>query len=526
MSIDPHAAKSCANCPSFTKPGNESVSTFKKSLGVPMCGRFGTVLGKIDQGLGDYDAEASREIQKAKANSCSAYGEPKPAAPIAYDLKVAIQDLSITPRGQDETAATTCLNCTNYVTDITVNRETGFMAGMCRAKGKLILAPRTTAEAIGCDYAVLGINAKTAADLTLLPEYQDGFNYVAPHIREMLAKQEASMSIDPQVYETDKPPTALDLEEGVRAWRAVFDPRRPEAQPVYLPIYERSFFDDHEQVKIPATGSDEHPELYVDHDGLVYKVAVLWRELDETPVLWGMAGTGKTELYRHMAWLMQLPFERFSITASTELDDLAGKMHYSPDKGTYFIYGRLPEAWSKPCVICLDEPNTGQPDVWQYIRPLTDNSRQMVLDSNNGERISRNEHAYFGMAMNPAWDPRNVGANTISDADGSRIMHIEIGLPSEEVERRIIADRVALDGWTIDKPRMDALMGIARDLRDLSDEGSLTITWGIRPQIKVARAMRWFDMLTAYRMGAADFLEPEQRQQILDTVKTHMGSDS
>lgn len=519
--LDPHAAKTCASCPSFLQAGPESVSAFKKSLGVPMCARFGHVLGIAR--YGEVDDDESAEIQKAKASSCSAYGEPKPPAPTEFALQVTFPDVNVEEREPGQTPATTCTACVNFVSDIIVNKELGFPAGMCRAKGKLILPPRTNYEAQGCGFAVLGQNAQSVRDLHLLPEYAPDFSFVPPDIRQMLTKIEAQRGIDPKVYESDKPVSDTDTADGVRAWRAVHDPRRPGSPPVFLPIYLPDFFDEHDQEKIPATGSDEHPELYLDHDGLVYKIAVLWRELDETPALWGVAGTGKTELYRHMAWLMQLPFERFSITASTELDDLAGKMHFDPDKGTYFQPGRLVEAWAKPCVICLDEPNTGQPDVWQFLRPLTDNSKQLVLDTNNGERISRNDHCYLGMAMNPAWDPRNVGAATIGDADGSRLMHIEVDLPPAEVETRIIKERVGLDGWELDDERLAAIMGIAADLRALSNEGALTISWGIRSQIKVARSVKWFDLITAYRMATADFLEPEQREQVLDVVKSHIG---
>jgi MoxR-like ATPase len=252
------------------------------------------------------------------------------------------------------------------------------------------------------------------------------------------------------------------------------------------------------------------------------QAAIAWTELDETPALWGEAGTGKTELYRHLAYLMHLPFERISITGSTELDDLAGKMHYSPEKGTYFSYGRLPRAWTKPCVICIDEPNVGQPDVWQFLRPLTDNSKQLVLDQNNGEAIKRHQDCYMGMAMNPAWDPKNVGTAQIGDADARRLWHIFLELPPEVLEREIIANRVALDGWEIDKERLDTIMAIAGELRGLIKDGTLPITWGLAQQIKVARASRWFDMVVSYRRAIGDYLEPDALEVLLDVVRANV----
>ena len=234
--------------------------------------------------------------------------------------------------------------------------------------------------------------------------------------------------------------------------------------------------------------------------------------------------THNTEFFRHMAWLMCLPFHRISVTGSTEVDDLAGKMHYDPAKGTYFEYGRVPTAWGKPGVICLDEPNVGQPDVWQFIRPLTDNSKQLVLDMNKGERLPRHDYAFLGMAMNPAWDVRNSGTSTIADADGSRLMHIFVDLPSEAVERRIIEAAVKLDGWEIGGDALDMVIGIAGDLRRMSSEETIPITWGIRPQLKVARALKWFGPTDAYRLATADYLEPQHQELILDVVRSHARS--
>jgi len=261
--------------------------------------------------------------------------------------------------------------------------------------------------------------------------------------------------------------------------------------------------------------------LYVDHFGGMYGLGVAWMELDETPVFWGVPGVGKTELLRHAAWIMQLPFHRISITKSSEIDDIAGKMEYSPEKGTWFRYGRLPRAWTKPGVICIDEPNTGPEEIWQFIRPLTDNSKQLVLDMYDGRPLDRHQDAYMGMAMNPAWDARNIGALEIADADSNRLFHVYIEMPPERLEKEILKARVELDGWELSDRQLKMLMDIAKDIRSLCDDGQLPMTWAVRQQIKVARALRWFNPIVAYRRAAGDFLEPEAQQVLLDQVRAH-----
>lgn len=506
--------KSCATCPSLVQ-AEDTVKVFKKSIGASMCGRYGHVLGKP----GIKPAQASK-LLNLFAEKCPSHGEERPPVPVELKLGVALPDPdTIGQPVRDQELVKTCVSCKNFVRDDVVADEMGWAAGLCAAKGKLILPHRQSYEARDCDVRNFGPPRRSTQGITLLPEFDDAFNLAYDPVREFVKAQKAGV-VDPTEYDTDKPVTADEDAAGIRAWRKITD--RDTGNVVHLPIYKREAFREDQQAKIPNTADDERPGDYIDHNKAIYKIAVLWTELDETPALWGQAGVGKTELFRHMAWLMQLPFERISITASTELDDLAGKMHFSKEKGTYFEYGRLPAAWSSACVICLDEPNVGPPDVWQFIRPLTDNSKQLVMDMNGGERIARHTDCYMGMAMNPAWDPKNVGTAQIGDADGSRLMHISMDLPPAALEREILRTRVSHDGWEIDNNRLDTIMAIAAEIRALCDQGTLPISWGVRPQIKVARATRWFDMVTAYRMGSADYLEPEAQDALLDIVRAHV----
>ena len=512
MSNSQGGINTCLTCPSFLS-AERSPKMFKKSVGAPMCGRFGIVLGRPGAKEG-----VTAKLASHFGSKCDAYGEPLPPQPVEKRFTVAMPVLE---RREDKADSNckACTMCANYVPDNVVLQDFGWTAGMCSAKGKLIRSTESFYEARDCQYRVFGPSLQTTTDIHLFPEYDDAFNLSVDPVRAYF-KNKGEVK-EPSEYETDKEVTQEDSDAGIRAWRKVKDPHG-SGNEVFLPIYRLDFFDDEERAKIPRTGDDEHPELYVDHFGGVYLAAVAWTELDETPAAWGEAGVGKTELYRHLAWLMCLPFERFSITGQTQLDDLAGSMHFNQERGTYFQYGRLPLAWAKPCVLCIDEPNVGPPEVWQFLRPLTDNSKQMVLDMNVGERVKRHDDCYFGMAMNPAWDVRNVGAMPIGDADANRLFHVFVELPPDGLEREIIANRVKLDGWEIDMQRLDMLMGVAKELRELSKEGTLPITWGIRQQIKVARALRWFEPRTAFRRAVGDYLEPEAQQVLTDVVAAHV----
>lgn len=506
---------SCFNCPSLLMPADVT-DFFPKSIGnVPVCARFGKPIGTVR-------AESSQreKIAEAIAKNCDDYGKPKPVTPNwdTAKFEVTLPQLVPTPGVQPELVGS-CRSCEHFVREDIVLNELGWSTGLCSAKGRLLLGNRLTLEARNCEFRSFGPVRTDVGNIFMLPEYGHDFTPSSDPVRNYFQGQRSGF-VDPVDYESDKEVDGDDKARGIRAWREITDPETGNS--VMLPIYDIEFFDEDERVKIPRTGDDEHPEDYIDHAFYTYKVAVLWSELDETPGFWGQPGTGKTEFFRYMAWLMCLPFERFSITGSTELEDLAGKMHFSPERGTYWEDGRFTKAWSKPCVAVVDEPNAGPPDVWQYFRPAIDNSKQLVLDMNDGKHRNRHVDCYVGMAMNPAWDAKNVGANMISDADANRLMHLYIELPPPELEKEIIKHRCARDGYEIPSDRLATIMAIAEDIRALCEEDTLPISWAVRPQLKVARASRWFDMLTAYRMASADFLEPEAQDHILNVVKAHI----
>lgn len=504
--------KSCLDCPSLI-PADDA-SFFRKSIGVPVCARYGNPLGRINSPQSEVQA-----LARHFAESCADHGRARPAAPdwskIRFQVTLPDPATLGVPKQAPE-LVNSCAGCKFFVREDIVVQELGWAAGMCSAKGRLLLANRYTLEARNCDDKDFGQVRTDTTGLTYLPEYEGGFGVGAEAVA---AHVNSGPFVDPAEYETDRPVDEKDAHK-IRAWRRIADP--VSGNEVFLPIFRRDYFKPEIQDLIPSTGDDEHPEDYVDHGFYVYKVAVLWMELDETPAFWGKAGTGKTEFFRHMAYLMQAPFYRFSITGSTELDDLAGKMHYTEGVGTHFEKGRLVKAWESACVMVVDEPNAGPPDVWQFLRPMTDNSKQLVLDQSNGERSTRDLDCYLGMAMNPAWDILNVGTQPIGDADANRLMHLYVELPPETLEKEIITKRCSHDGWDIPAATLNMVMAIAKDVRALTDTGTLPISWAIRPQIKVSRALRWFDPLTAYKMASADYLEPQQQQILLDVVKTHI----
>ena len=514
------APNSCATCPSLLPANemNEQIATYGVILNAPTCPRKGKLLGS------PHKPGMNEQIQAAVGRSCGSHGAAMPPQKNRHgSLTIALGMPQIGGTGDTNPAARprSCRSCQHFIPSKVMVKEIGVTSGMCARYGKIVADQNTTAEARTCPSAE-GVKLNTSpeahwdnllADMIVNPELRIALvmgKIIGSNISEPVAPME-----DPSTYTSDAPVTPEDEAKGIRAWRKLEN--ETGTKHVFLPIFRPDFFPADEQELVPVTGDETNPELYVDHQHLSFKAAVIWK-LNETPALHGVAGTGKTEFFRHMAWLMQCPFRRISITESTELDDIAGKVHYNPTRGTYFEEGRIPKGWHRPGVMVIDEPNVGKPAVWQFIRPMTDNAKQLVLDMDNGRRIDRHEFAFLGMAMNPAWDSRNVGTEVISDADGSRLMHIFVEFPDEKLEKQIIKERCKLDGYDIANDELNLIMRVAVNLRQMAKDDMLPITWGIRQQIKVARALAYFDPNDAYRLAAADYLEPEAQALILDAV--------
>ncbi len=518
--------KSCRDCPSYLDEENAQ-RFFGKSIGVPMCARYGHLLGKSD-----FKPGQNRNIVEFFAGRCPDYGGEKPPAPPELPLihisTPSVEALKVTEQRSPD-SVTSCDACTFYVSPGTVNQKIGYPAGVCGKKGRVIFPTKRVKEAQACDVKSLATHATPPRpwldSMALLPIYDGTQNLEPSPISAFLARKGKPV-VEPSTYATDAPIGAEDKEEGIRAWRRLPDPFGGPRS-VMMPIFDREHFGASEQAKIPQTNDENHPEWYADTGGYLYKLLVAWRGLDETPILWGQAGVGKTELLRYAAWMMQLPFERVSITKSSNVDDLAGKPQVRAvgDAGameTTFQYGRVPRAWGKPCILLLDEPNVADDEVWQFLRPLTDNAKQLVLDQNEGELLMRNSHCYLAMAANPAHDTRNIGAQEISDADSSRIWHVKMELPVRAVEEEIIRMACAGDDFEISKEQLKLVMDIAEDIRSQAELGALPISWGIRHNVKVARALAWFDAMEAYKIGAANFLEPEVAELILEPVRSRV----
>jgi MoxR-like ATPase len=504
----------CTTCPSYLSADDfRVVERFGKNAGAPTCGRYGYMLGTKSS-----TPEDREQIALKFASECDAYGEPMLETPVTITPHVT----SVAPEAlvdNQPDSIKMCTNCENCVSDSAVYNQFGWALPLCKATGQLIFKPVQKAK--GCPWQKPGHPTSSLFGVELRDVYRPGYRVpVKAVVDAFLANSHCD--IEPSEYETDMPVSDEDRSHGIRAWRRVTDPHG-FGKEVYLPIFDRDSFTEEERALIPSTGGQGHPELYVDYDGLLYQFAVESYTLDETPAIIGEPGTGKTQFGRWLAWLCQLPFRRLQNNREMDVEELLGSQQYSPEKGTYFEPGIMPISWQLRGVLMDDEPNVGPDAAWQVRRPLTDNSKELIIGDH---RFTRNDYCFYLMSMNPSYDPRNLGTNELADADTNRLSFLFVSSPPDPVERHIMKTYCkTLDGYDISDETIELLMRIAADIREAAEEGSFPGSWATRQQIKVARKTAWYPLPEAYKIAALNNIEPETAGIILDAIATHTGEE-
>lgn len=515
----------CLGCPSFMTEDREQLKAFGNALNAPVCGQTGAALGRPGSTQGE-----TRAIGASFASTCGKQGEPMPVFFKKAPTTIVAERTPPAPlRTTEEVPPTNCSSCKYLVSADVVAQRFGWHLPMCSARGQLLWGKGMTSGeyAKDCPWGAVDnsapVGAERADGLALLDVYRDAFSGASV--------QAGPYFIEPSTYKSDRAVTPAESAEGVRAIRVIKDPDA-YGPDVEWPVFDPDSFDESERRLIPATDSETHPEAYQDSDGLAYQLAAEWMLLDRNPSVMGPAGAGKTELARHMAWLAQLPFVRINFHGNSTVDDLIGSWMLV-DNETVFAEGRIPQWWERRCLLDLDELNMAPDEIGGFLRAPMDGDRTFSLDAaktvgvdEHGRKriltpLPKERHVYcFPMAtVNPHYDPTYTGILPLSAASVDRMSHIWVDYPTEEVEREILANACARDGFKIDARLLDAVLSTSRELRDLVKAGTLPIAWGVRTNISVARSLRVYPFLKAYKRASADYHEPQLAQIILDVAR-------
>ena len=514
-------SKSCRDCPSFMD-STSMLSRYQTSLGCNFC----PTKGRILEGPG-FSITENDGLLEMVAEGCDSYGSQPPSREnLNTDAAIAIGDpgvaVFLSQKGNiapiDKPMS--CTACKWYVPANYVRDELGYQAPLCSAKGRVLFPRNLVREAANCGSGINGDNKTSTTGILIHAVYIKPAPVVVPDpIVVNLTAQFSRHQVDPRDYVTDKPVTMEDAISCIRAWREVMDPEGMKPS-VYMPIFDGEKlcgFDPR------TTYAGHRPDLYIDHQGLLYDLTC---ELfnGETPVLIGMAGTGKTEIGCWLSWLMDLPNTRCDVHTRTEAWHFIGesKLETDPVTGTpvtKFHMGRFASVYPTPGITMVNEPNLNE-DIYEFLRPVFDNAKQLGLDEAQGVIVSRHPYRFVLCSQNPSWDPLYTGAEPMSAADIDRITPIYVDLPSAVIERQIITAHCVDAGYDIPVHILDKIMQVAQDLRQMIADGTLPIAWGLRAQIKVAKKTQYYSFEKAYRRAVIDGMEPAVVDQIMTSVRS------
>lgn len=500
---------------------------------LPQCQKYGTLLGISSADTPDTRASLAERIGEACASFTTDVVEqvvhlPFPVVGVApTNMTQALEEAG------DREAPTACNKCRWYVPPVLVQKEFGFEMGMCSVMAEVLSPKALLRRPRDCSFGNAGANRTSTSGVMLAP------NYDLDVAVRSTAKASASHGtydpfehsrVDPREWPTDREVSEDDRLDGIRAWRKVCHPRGTKA-PIYMPIF------DWKAVGVerdPRTTYGAHqPELYIDHAGLLHQFAFLYMggmiegqaALNKFLMLIGEAGTGKTEFWCWVAWLMDLPFYRISCRPDTDKFEFFGSSALEVDEATgqavtTFKPGRFTRHFATSCVICLDEPNTLPDESWLLIRPTIESATAQLVIEDQNLVIEKDPYCFTGGAINPEWVPSYRGVRPLAAADFDRIEKRYVNNPDAATERQILRNHCAKLGYDIPEATLTKIMNIAERLRELYADGGISFPWGIRANVNVAQLTWGLELEEAYQVGVTDGLEPAAQETVITVVRS------
>lgn len=530
--------KSCYNCVHRVD---------SRELGLSVCGQKARIVSILGF------AKEDSQVPQAMAKECVYYANsdemPEPQRSTTRESATEVVDylpsVRFARKGEvvriTHRKVTNCGDCRHFIPAVNSEAVWGINAPVCAALGVVIKPTRVDEQGKACSHSER-IESPAATQISL--NVKDVDTRVMDEYRVIeSSKVEAAVvaapqggrhhfAIDPRSWQTERPVTKSDVALGIKAWRRFTDPKGRGGD-IFAPIL------DWQALGLPdprTTYGKAKPELYVDHSGLLYRMAALTFGsfnpgvgLSMTPALLGEAGTGKTEAFIALAYLLDAPFTRIQFTGESDRFDLEGSLQVRGGE-TVFQDGVLTAAYERPGVLLLDEPNAAPDSLWFLLRPVLDAMGQFTIASSEatdhtgkkvgGRVVRKHPLAFIGAAMNPP-DFKYRGARELSQADWERLAVLRLELPDESVEREIIKLQLDADGIKVKPSSLDSLMGIASEIRALYNEGGIEIPWGVRQNVRVAKLLVAFTLQDAFRVGCTSRLSPETESLIMTIVNKY-----
>lgn len=157
-------------------------------------------------------------------------------------------------------------------------------------------------------------------------------------------------------------------------------------------------------------------------------------------MLTGPTGCGKTRFVEHMGSLLQRPVVTISCHDDLTSSDLVGRFMVTGGD-VVWTDGPLTRAVKAGAICYLDEVVEARQDTTVVLHPLADHRRQLPL-----ERLGITLDAAPGFGLVVSYNPGYQSVlKDLKDSTRQRMVAIEFGYPSADVEENIVTKEAGID---------------------------------------------------------------------------------
>jgi cobaltochelatase CobS subunit len=261
--------------------------------------------------------------------------------------------------------------------------------------------------------------------------------------------------------------------------------------------------------------------------------------------LHGHTGTGKSTFAEQCAARMGYPFYRINLDSNLERADLVGQIVLSESGGTTisrFDEGILPRAMPEPSWVCLDECDSGRPDILFVVQRALEGGG-LMLTEDGGRLVKPHPQFRFIATANTRGQGDEYGLYSGVRPMNSAFMnrwhtHIEVPYLSKADEKRMlkqmfpnIADR--FDGAGADGI-IDQLCQFAKEMRKAFDNGEISLPVSPRDLVGTLATFHFLTMNdtgtpidcwnTAMAMSITDKASRDNKMRIGELIDRCFGS--
>lgn len=232
--------------------------------------------------------------------------------------------------------------------------------------------------------------------------------------------------------------------------------------------------------------------------------------LNESALLIGETGTGKTTLVNEFAKEQGKILHRVSVNGSMGVDEILGKW-LAKDGSTYWIDGILTKAVREGHWVIFDELNAMLPEMGFALHSLLDDAKTITLAEKDGELVkAHHEFRFFG-SMNPG--DEYAGTKEVNMALMSRfggVFYIDVFPTSHELE--------VLTRNKVQEDYAKKLVNLGGELRAMRTKGDLYTFVSTRDLIQAGKlATNGLDLALAIEFAIVNKMTSDEKEELRKT---------